>query len=79
MNIFWIYILKNKIDGEPYYGYTDNLERRLKEHDIDKKWKFIACEGYASELDARERERKLKHYGQARTHLKNRLRRSFQL
>ncbi len=79
MNIYWIYILENRDTGEPYYGYTNNLERRLKEHDIDNKWKFIGCEGYASDLDARERERKLKHYGQTRTHLKNRLRRSFQL
>lgn len=75
----WVYILKNRKDGKLYYGYTNNLERRLKEHDVDNKWKFIGCEGYASALDARERERKLKHYGQARTHLKNRLRRSLEL
>jgi predicted GIY-YIG superfamily endonuclease len=78
MNIYWTYVLKNKINGEFYYGYTNNLERRLKEHDIEKVWKFIGCEGYASELDARERERKLKHYGQARTHLKNRLKKSLE-
>lgn len=76
--MYWIYILKNRDNGEPYYGYTNNLERRLKEHDIEKQWKFIGCEGYASELDARDRERKLKHYGQARAHLKKRLRRSFE-
>ncbi len=79
MNIYWIYVLKNRKNRELYYGYTNNLERRLKQHDIDKIWKFIGCEGYASELDARERERKLKHYGQARTHLKKRLKRSFKL
>jgi len=79
MDIYWIYILKNRKDNSLYYGYTNNLKRRLIEHDIDKIWKFIGCEGYASELDARERERKLKHYGQARTHLKNRLKRSFEL
>ena len=78
MNMYWVYVLKNRKDGEPYYGYTNNLERRLKEHDVGKIWKFIGCEGYASELDARERERKLKYYGQARTHLKNRLKRSFE-
>jgi len=78
MEIYYIYVLKNMENDEPYYGYTNNLERRLKEHDVDKKWKFVGCEGYASELDAREREKRLKHYGQARTHLKNRLRRSFE-
>ncbi|MDP2939161.1 MAG: GIY-YIG nuclease family protein [Candidatus Omnitrophota bacterium] len=79
MNIYWIYVLKERNTGEPYYGYTNNLERRLKEHDNENKWKFIGCEGCGSELDARERENKLKHYGQARTHLKNRLKKSFQL
>ncbi|MDP2939254.1 MAG: GIY-YIG nuclease family protein [Candidatus Omnitrophota bacterium] len=63
MNIYWIYVLKDRNTSESYYGYTNNLERRLKEHDIDNKWKFIGCEGCASELDARERENKLKHYG----------------
>ena len=76
--IHWVYVLKNSKDDELYYGYTNNLERRLKEHDVDKKWKFIGCEGYTSELDARERERKLKHYGQTRTHLKSRLKRSLE-
>ena len=55
MDIYWIYVLKNRKNGEPYYGYTNNLERCLKEHTIEKDWKFIGCEGYASEPDARER------------------------
>ena len=78
MQMYWIYVLKHRKSNEPYYGYTNNLERRLKEHNTEKVWNFIGCERYASELDARERERKLKHYGQARTHLKNRLKRSFE-
>ena len=77
--MYWIYILENRVDGTFYYGYTHNLERRLAEHDVPKKWKLVGCEGYASELDARERERKLKHYGQSRTHLKNRLKQSIAL
>ncbi|MDD5356107.1 MAG: GIY-YIG nuclease family protein [Candidatus Omnitrophica bacterium] len=76
--MYWTYLLKNRANGELYYGYTNNLERRLKEHDIKNKWKFIGCEGYVSELDARGRERKLKYYGQTRTHLKNRLKRSIE-
>ncbi len=66
----WIYVLRNRSNDELYYGYTNSLERRLKEHEVGNKCKFIYCEGYLSELDARERERKLKHYGQTRTHLK---------
>jgi len=79
MNVHWVYILKDRNNDEAYFGYTNNLERRLKEHNVEKKWKFVGCEGYVAELDARERERKLKHYGQSRTHLKKRLRRSFEL
>ena len=77
--MYWVYMLKNRMNGEIYYDYTNNLERRLEEHDIENKWKFIGCEGYASELDARERERKLKYYGQARIHLKRRLKKSLEL
>jgi predicted GIY-YIG superfamily endonuclease len=65
-------------NGEFYYGYTNNLKRRVEEHVRNNSWVLIGCEGYKSELDARERERKLKHYGQARTHLRNRLKRSLQ-
>lgn len=72
----FVYVLKNEENNEIYFGYTNNLERRLHEHNIDGKWKLVYYEGYLSELDARERERKLKNYGQSRTHLKNRLKRS---
>ena len=75
---YWVYIIKDRKNNELYYGYTNDLERRLKEHKVDRRWKFIGCEGYASELDARNRERKLKQYGQSRTHLKNRLKRSLE-
>ena len=75
----WIYIIKNRNSGELYYGYTNDFKRRFKEHNRDKPCELIGCEGYKSELDARERERKLKHYGQARTHLKKRLKRSLEL
>ena len=78
--MYWTYVLKSCDDGELYYGFTNDLKRRLEEHNQgSRKWMMIGCEGYASELDARERERKLKHYGQARTHLKNRMKRSLEL
>ncbi len=77
--MYWVYILKNKNNGKLYYGYTNNLKRRLKQHSVSKKWKCIGCEGYASEQDAREREQKLKHYGQARTYLKKRLANSLKI
>ena len=30
--MFYIYILKSSKDNRTYVGYTDNLERRLSEH-----------------------------------------------
>ncbi len=70
----YLYVLKNLNKGELYYGYTYDLKRRLKEHNAGiERWKLIYYEAYLAEKDARAREIKLKHYGQARTHLKNRL------
>lgn len=76
--MYFVYLLKNEENNEIYYGYTNNLERRLHEH-INGNWKLIYYEAYLSELDARDREKKLKHYGQGRKYLKNRLKRSLQL
>ncbi len=78
--MYFVYILKNEQSNELYYGYTINLERRLGEHNTgNNKWKLVYYEAYLSELDAKGREKKLKHYGQSRNHLKNRIRRSLQL
>lgn len=75
--MYYVYVLKNTKTSEIYYGYTNNLKRRLKQHTGCNK--LIYYEAYDSELDARERERKLKKYGQSRSHLKNRTKRSLQL
>jgi len=72
-----VYVLRNKKNKELYYGYTADLKRRINEHNQDRK--LIYYEAYLSELDARERERKLKKYGQSRTHLKNRLKETLKL
>jgi len=89
--MYYVYVLKNEETKELYYGYTNNLKRRLKEHNpalisqrrplekINAGWRLIYYEAYTSELDAREREKKLKHYGQSRKHLVNRIKRSLQL
>ena len=74
----YVYVLKNGKTEELYYGYTSDLDRRLKEHNKNDKWQLIYYEAYLSESDARERERKLKYYGQTRTHLKSRIKNSLQ-
>ena len=69
----YVYILQKEENRELYYGYTINLERRFKEHAKHRKSKLVYYEAYLSEKDARLREKKLKHYGQSRAHIKNRI------
>jgi len=69
-------MLKDIITNKLYYGYTNNLERRVVEHNKEQNWELVYYEAYKSELDARNRERKLKHYAQALTALKGRLKES---
>ena len=67
---YCVYILQSKKDKSIYIGYTNDLKRRAEEHNKglcistkDKKpLRFIAYEAYASEADARTRERRLKQF-----------------
>ena len=72
----YVYVLKNEKTKELYYGYTNNLDRRSSEHNQKEKWEAIYYEAYKSELDARNREKRLKYYAQALTALKARLKES---
>ncbi|MDH5683755.1 MAG: GIY-YIG nuclease family protein [candidate division WOR-3 bacterium] len=74
--MYYIYLIQNKKNKRLYYGYTSNLRRRFKEHNKNGVWELIYYEAYRSVEDAIKRERKLKDYGQARTHLKRRLSKS---
>jgi len=72
--MYYVYCLQHRKSKELYYGYTNNLKRRLEEHEKeDNNWQLIYYEAYRSETDAKRRERKSKDYGQARTHLKHRI------
>lgn len=70
--MYYVYVLKNK--SKLYVGYSNNFERRLKEHlkkfPVDK---LIYYEAYYFEQDARNREKLLKHYGSAWRALKKRI------
>jgi predicted GIY-YIG superfamily endonuclease len=77
--MYYVYVLKMKGSGDLYYGYTNDLERRIIEHNKRDNWILIYYEAYRSERDASSRERKLKQYGQARTHLKNRIQHSLNI
>ncbi|MBU6500214.1 MAG: GIY-YIG nuclease family protein [Patescibacteria group bacterium] len=79
--MFCVYILKSSKDGNLYIGYTDNLGRRLAEHNAGKSqatrpripFKLIYCEAYLSAKDAKHREHNLKLHSKALSQLKRRL------
>jgi putative endonuclease len=71
--MYYVYILKNTKTKNLYYGYTNDLKRRLKEHVRQAPWELVYYEAYKKESDARRREMGLKKYGQALTALKTRM------
>ena len=66
--MFYIYILKSLKDNKLYVGHTNDLKRRLKEHNSGDNlstkrylpWKLIYYEACLLESDARRREKYLK-------------------
>lgn len=68
MQLYCVYVLESTADGKRYIGSTNNLKRRLAEHEqglvrstqYRGKLKLIYVEGGTEERDARRRERYLK-------------------
>lgn len=58
--MYYVYVLKDKMTGRVYYGYTADLGRRTGEHDRRKDGKLVYYEAYKAKADAVRRERKLK-------------------
>lgn len=79
--MFYLYILKSKKDNNLYIGSTNNLRRRLKEHNDGKvlstksrvPFELVYYEAYKSEKDARLRESRLKQRRRAFAQLKKRI------
>ena len=64
--MYYFYVLKSI--NNIYFGSTNDLRRRLSEHNTGKcfstkgsKWKLIYYEAYLSEIDARNREHQIKN------------------
>ncbi|MDQ5971250.1 MAG: putative endonuclease [Patescibacteria group bacterium] len=82
--MFYVYVLKSQKDTELYVGSTNDLKRRVSEHQNGKSFstqfrrpfELIYYEAYKNEKDAREREQGLKLRGNARRFLKERIVRS---
>ena len=64
----WLYILKSRVRDRYYIGTTQNIEKRLKEHNNRKKrwtnryrpWELIYAEAFSTRAEATRKERKLK-------------------
>jgi putative endonuclease len=65
---FYVYVLQSTKDKSNYYGQTDNLVRRVKEHNLGlnqstkskRPWKLIYYEACINQSDAKRREKYLK-------------------
>ena len=77
--MFYTYLLQGK-DGNLYTGFTNDLKKRFKEHNLGlnsstkryRPWKLIYYEASVNEMDARRREDYLKT-SKGRALLKRRL------
>jgi putative endonuclease len=84
--MFYVYILKSSKDAELYIGSTNDLKRRVAEHQKGQSFatkfrlpfELVYYEAYKSEKDARNREHQLKFRGNARRFLKERIRESLE-
>ena len=82
--MYYVYVLYNLDDESAkkiYIGVTDDLIRRVREHNSGQSkwtsgfgpWKPVYYEAYLSVKDAINRERKLKHHGKGVSELKKRI------
>ncbi|MFH1868962.1 MAG: GIY-YIG nuclease family protein [Candidatus Omnitrophota bacterium] len=79
--MYYVYVLKSSKDNMLYTGSTNNLKRRLKEHNKGlvystksrRPFNLVYYEAYSSEKDARKRESNLKLRSRAFTQLKRRI------
>jgi putative endonuclease len=85
--MFYTYILRSKKDDKLYIGFTNDLKRRVEEHNSGKNestkfrrpLELIYYEAYKSEKDAKAREDNLKLFGRALGGLKRRINSSLEL
>ena len=79
--MYYVYVLKSERDKMFYTGSTNDLKRRIKEHNngrvystkLRKPLKLVYYEAYGSERDARKRESNLKLRSRAFAQLKKRI------
>ena len=85
--MFYVYLIKSKKDGKLYNGSTNDLKRRILEHNQGSNrstkyrgpFELVYYEAYKSEEDARARERNLKLRANALGQLKCRIVKSLEI
>lgn len=68
--MYYVYILKNDFSNKHYIGSTNNLERRLDEHNRGRTkstrtrgvWSIIYTEEFKIQIESIRRERQIKSY-----------------
>jgi len=68
--MYWVYIIRSLKDNKHYIGYTNNLERRLQDHNRGKsesvkyrgEFALVHREEYLTKLEAVRREKQIKSY-----------------
>jgi len=84
--MFYVYVLKIKKDNKLYFGYSENLKRRISEHKRGKvdntkhrlPVELIYYESYRNINDAKEREKSFKNSGSVYNGLVKRIKRSIE-
>jgi len=79
--MFYVYIIRSKIDGDLYLDSANDLKKRFAEHNSGKvfstkhrkPFELINYEAYKTEKDARNREHSLKLRANAFNQLKQRI------
>ncbi|MBI4256450.1 GIY-YIG nuclease family protein [Candidatus Uhrbacteria bacterium] len=69
--MFFVYLLQSEVDGTYYIGRTNDVSRRLDDHNSGQSfytkrkrpWRLVYYEAYDNEDLAKEREKKLKKRG----------------
>ncbi len=82
---YYVYVLQSEKDGNFYVGYTNDIKRRLEEHNSGKvpstkdrkPLKLIYWEGCLNQQDATRREKYLKT-AWGKRYIKNRLKEYFE-
>jgi len=84
--MYYLYLLRRESNPrETYIGYTNDLKRRLEEHNKPTStkrsftqergdWKLVYYEAYSAKEDCVAREKSLKQYGSSLAGLKKRIR-----